>query len=377
MDETFLYQQIAETVRLDILEGRLKPGERLPSVRQMRERWNCTPGTVQRAYHALAREGLLVSHAGRGTQVAGSIPQVKAQAQGTLRRANLVHRSETFLLEALTAGYALAEIQQALDLAMDRWRVLDADRAPGDEAPALDVLRFYGSHDMVLNDLAHTVFGHQIRGAVLQLTYTGSLGGLIALAEGRADLAGCHLWDAESDSYNLPFVRRLLPGRAASVITLAHRRQGLILAPGNPLKIQGLEDLTRPEVRFVNRQPGSGTRVWLDAALQRLRIQPRQVAGYDDERLTHSDVARVVAEGGADAGLGLETAARAYGLEFHFLVRERYDLVMLAETAGRPSVRALVDWLSSIEGKQFIERHRGYESQSSGQLIPLNEEETP
>ena len=374
MDETFLYQQIAETIRLDILEGRLKPGDRLPSVRQMREQWRCTPGTVQRAYNALAREGLLVSHAGRGTQVAGSIPQGKAQAQGTLRRANLVHRSETFLLEALTAGYDLNEIQQALDLAMDRWRALDTDHATGGEAPSLEVLRFYGSHDMVLNDLAHTLFGHKIRGAVLQLAYTGSLGGLMALAEGRADLAGSHLWDAESDTYNLPFIRRILPGRAVRVITLAHRRQGLILAPGNPLKIQGLQDLTRPEVRFVNRQPGSGTRVWLDATLQRLGIQPGQIAGFEDERLTHSDVARVVAEGGADAGLGLETAARAYGLDFHFLVRERYDLVMLAETVERPAMRALLDWLSSSEGKQFVERHRGYESEFTGQTIPIKEE---
>ena len=376
MDETFMYQQIAETIRLEILEGRLKPGDRLPSVRQMREQWGCTPGTVQRAYNVLVREGLLVSHAGRGTQVAGSPPRAKAQAQGTLRRVNLVHHSEAFLLEALTAGYALDEIQQALDLAMDRWRALDADHTAEREAPAVEVLRFCGSHDMVLNDLAHTVFGHQIQGAVMQLAYAGSLGGLIALAEGRADLAGCHLWDVESDTYNLPFIRRLLPGRAVRVVTLAHRRQGLILAPGNPLKIQGLQDLTRPEVRFVNRQAGSGTRVWLDATLRRLGIRPGQIAGFEDERLTHSDVARAVAEGGADAGLGLETAAHAYGLDFHFLVRERYDLVMLAETAGRPAVRALFDWLSSSEGKQFVERHRGYESQSTGQMIPLIVEES-
>lgn len=365
MDETFLYQQIAEAIRRDILEGRLKPGDRLPSVRQLREQWRCTPGTVQRAYHALAQDGLLVSHAGRGTQVAGSIPQNKAQAQSTLRRAGLVNRSEAFLLEAFTSGYALNEIQQALDLAMDRWRALDGMR----ESPVLTILRFFGSHDMVLNDLAHTVFGTQIPGVVLQLTYAGSLGGLTALAEGKADLAGCHLWDAESDSYNLPYIRRLLPGKALRVVTLAHRRQGLIVAPGNPLKIQGLADLERPGIRFVNRQPGSGTRVWLDASLQRLNIRAEKIAGFEDERLTHSDVARVVAEGAADAGLGLEAAARAYGLDFIFLTRERYDLVMPIETSQTPAMRALLDWLSSGEARQFVERHRGYESQSTGQVI--------
>ena len=374
MDETFLYQQIAETIRRDILEGKLKPGDRLPSVRQLREQWGCTTGTVQRAYNALAREGLLISRAGRGTQVAGSIPQSRAQAQSTLRRANLVHHSETFLLEALTAGYDLNEIQQALDMAMDRWRALDADHRAGLDAPALEVLRFYGSHDLALNDLAHTVFGRVIPGVVLQLNYTGSLGGLIALSEGRADLAGCHLWDEATNTYNLPYIRRLLPGVEVCVTTLAHRRQGLILAPGNPHKIQGLVDLTRPGVRFVNRQPGSGTRVWLDATLRRMAIQPEQIAGFEDERLTHSEVARVVAEGGADAGLGLETAALAYGLDFIFLTRERYDLVMLAQTAGRPPVRALLDWLSSGEGRQFIERHRGYDGQSTGQVVSLDEE---
>ena len=367
MDETPLYQQIAERIRQDILEGRFKPGDRLPSVRQMREEWHCTPGTVQRAYNKLAREGLLVSRAGQGTLVAGGISESRGQEIETLRRAHLVHRSEAFLLEALTGGYALDEIQLAMDMAMDRWRALASEHITEREKPSVDALRFSGSHDMVLNDLAHTFFGRQLPGCALRLHYTGSLGGLIALAEGSADLAGCHLWDAETGQYNLPFVRRLLPNRAVTGVTLAHRRLGLILTPGNPLKIGGLSDLARPEVRYVNRQAGSGTRVWLDAALHKLGVPADKINGYSDERMTHSDVARAVAEGVADVGLGLEAAARAYGLDFHFLIRERYDLVMLAETAQRPPVRALIAWLESPAGKKFVDQHRGYESQETGQ----------
>ena len=364
MEETILYHQIAEAIRKDILTGRYKSGDRLPSVRQLCADWNCTPGTIQRAYQELAREGLLVSRAGRGTQVAGAVSQAKAQGQETIRRANLVNRMEAVLLEALTAGYDLNDIQQAMDLAMDRWRTLSVSQT----VPPAKTLRFAGSHDMVMNDLAHFFFGEVTQGVTLDLAYTGSLGGLIALVEGSADLAGCHLWDAESDTYNLPFARRLLPGKSILVVSLAHRRQGLIVPPGNPHNIHGLADLLRPGVRFVNRQSGSGTRVWLDAMFLKLKLDPKQVNGYMDERMTHSDVARAVAMRSADVGLGLETAAKAYGLDFIYLNQERYDLIMTSETANWPVVQHLIGWLGSEEGKRFVEKHPGYESQETGRI---------
>ncbi len=361
MDETHLYQQIAEHIRGEILSGKLKPGDRLPSVRQLCAQWRCTPGTVQRAYNELGRRGLLVSQAGKGTRVAGALPTTDAQAEPALRRASLVHRCEGFLLEALTAGFGLPEIQQAFELALDRWRVQEVKRV----VPSTTMLRFAGSHDMAVNALVARL-GEIAPGAALQVNISGSLGGLEALAEGRADLAGCHLWDAESDSYNLPFVRRLLPGKEALVVTLAYRRLGLIVPPGNPRRLYQLQDLVFPGVRFVNRQPGSGTRVWLDAMLERLGIAPSQVEGYRDERKTHSEVARAVAEGSANVGLGLETAAVAYGLDFVFLNRERYDLVLLAETAGREPVRRLLAWLASPEARDFINQFKGYEGSETG-----------
>jgi molybdate-binding protein/DNA-binding transcriptional regulator YhcF (GntR family) len=362
MEETVLYHKIADAIRKEIITGQYKPGDRLPSVRKLCEVWRCTPGTIQRAYNELAREGLLISRAGRGTQVAGPVPQAQVQAMGTLRRANLVNRMEATLLEALTAGYSLDDIQQAMDLALDRWRSLSME--PADPPAAL--LRFSGSHDMVMNEIAHTIFPQVAPGISLQLNYTGSLGGLIALAEGKADLAGCHLWDAETGGYNLPFARRLLPGKDITAITLAHRRIGLMMAPGNPRGIRGLADLAQAGVRFVNRQAGSGTRVWLDEALEHLGVDAGSIQGYADERLTHSDVARAVADGDADVGLGLETAAQAYGIDFLFLNRERYDLIMLSETAARPAIQNLVAWLRSEQGKAFVARRPGYEAQSTG-----------
>jgi putative molybdopterin biosynthesis protein len=364
LEESFLYHQVADSIRQAILTGALKPGDRLASVRQLCEQWNCTPGTIQRAYQELAREGLVISQAGRGTQVAGDIPQSKSQAQHTLRRAALVNRAETFLLEALTGGYHLDEIQRAVDMAMDRWRALSTERSPS----ASETLRFTGSHDMVLNELARVFFDRQVDSVHLELVFVGSLGGLIALAEGKADLAGCHLWDAESDTYNLPFIQRLLPGKDVTVVTLAHRRIGLMLPAGNPKDIHALSDLAQTGVRFVNRQPGSGTRVWLDASLANLRVPTQQINGYTDERLTHSDVARAVAEGQADVGLGLETAADAYGLDFIYLNEEQYDLVFLNEVAQRLDVQAFIAWLQSDTAKQFIGQHPGYDSQYSGQI---------
>jgi molybdate-binding protein len=254
----------------------------------MAGRWNCTIGTVQHAYQELTRQGLVTSRPGQGTRV---VKNIQLQGDTALRRAALIHRSEAFLLEVLTGGYRLDEVDRAMHQAMDRWRVVQREEIPVGE----NVLRLTGSHDLVLTWLA-SHFPEVAPGYSLQLRFTGSLGGLIALAEGRADLAGSHLWDEESDTYNEPFVRRLLPGQRVALVTLAHRRIGLILPEGNPRGIRGLPDLLQPGLRFANRQAGSGTRVWLDAAMRKSDLPTAQIHGYTDEKMTHSAVAQAVAE---------------------------------------------------------------------------------
>lgn len=366
MDEIFLYKRIAESIRQDILNGILQPNDRLPSIRELTNKWRCTPGTVQRAYQELAQQGLIISQAGKGTHVSRQIDQAQILARGPLRKATLVHKAEAFLLEVLTAGYDLPEVQQAFSLALDHWRGLQHE--PTAEAGA--IMRFYGSHDMAVTWLA----GHIreiIPNSTMQLVFTGSLGGLIALAEGRADLAGAHLWDAETDTYNLPYIRKLFPGKRIPVTRLAERRMGLIVAPGNPLGVYRLQDLARPQIRFVNRQAGSGTRVWLDANLKRLGISASQINGYEDEKTTHSEVARTIAEGKADAGLGLESAALAFQLGFVFLVQECYDLAAHTQAANQDPLLALFNWLKSSAGRQAIGQMQGYDGANTGMQIEV------
>jgi putative molybdopterin biosynthesis protein len=360
MDETFLYRKIADAVRMQILRGELHPGEQLQSVRAMAEQWDCTLGTIQRAYQELVRHGLVTSRPGQGTRVVDRLP---GRGETALQKASLIHRAESFLLEVLTAGYMPEEVEDAVRLALDRWRVVQQQSA----APAALTIRFTGSHDLAVTWLAGH-FAEIVPGYMLKVGFMGSLGGLTALAENRADLAGSHLWDEESDTYNQSFIRHLMPGRRIVLVALAYRCLGLIVPAGNPDGVMGLEDLTRQGLRFVNRQAGSGTRVWLDARLQRLGIESQSVAGYEAERATHSEVARAVAEGEARAGLGLEAAARPFDLDFISLTRERYDLVMNESFYQLPAMQKLVGWLGR-EGPQAFSGLVGYDTSITGKTV--------
>ncbi len=363
-DRTPLYLQIADSIRQDLLEGRLRAGDALPTVRDMAERWGCTPGTVQQAYKELTRQGIAISRPGQGTRI-GAKP-VELSGATPLRRATVAHQAEAFLLEMLSAGYTITEIERGFRASLDRWRALAEELPP----PHGGVLRFVGSHDPAVSLLAAR-FDRLCPGAAactLEVAYSGSLGGLIALAEDKADLAGCHLWDAQTDTYNEPFVRRLLPGRRVALLTLAHRRLGLVTRPGNPQGLTQLRDLVRPGVRFVNRQRGAGTRVWLDAQLQRAGVDPTLVIGYDREVTTHAEVARAVAEGVAEAGLAIEAVAVAYDLGFVRLTTERYDLVIPEEEWDRPALQALASWLSSADAREAIGALGGYETSETGRI---------
>jgi molybdate-binding protein/DNA-binding transcriptional regulator YhcF (GntR family) len=360
MDKTPLYQQIAEAVRQDILYGSLPHGAQLPSVREMAQRWRCTVGTVQRAYAELGREGLVMSRSGQGTRVVKA-PAARAISQAPLRRAALVNQAERFLLEMLAAGHATDEVEQAMRAAVDRWRVVE--QAPPESA--LGELRFVGSHDPAIALIAER-FDAIAPGSSLRVSYAGSLGGLMALARGEADLAGCHLWDAECDCYNTPFVQHLLPGRRVALLTLAERRLGLIVPAGNPAHVRDLVDVVQGALRFVNRQSGAGTRVWLDAQLRRQGVDSARVQGYQHEVATHSAVAEEIVAGRADVGLGVEAAALAYGLGFVALTTERYDLAILAESWRLELVQRLAAWLVTESARAAIAALGGYETTETG-----------
>ncbi|MEW6402281.1 MAG: substrate-binding domain-containing protein [Chloroflexota bacterium] len=360
MEQSHLYQKIVTSIRDDILSGVLKPGASLPPMRKMTEQWSCTTGTIMRAYQELARQGLVISHVGRGTKVVESLPE---QNQTPLRRAVLFNRTEAFLLDIMTAGFTPEEVEQSLHVALDRWRTFSS--VPVETFPG--VLRFVGSHDPAMALIA--AHYHEVTsGFTLQLSFTGSLGGLIALAENKTDLAGCHLWDENTDTYNEAYVRKLLPGQKVALLTLAHRRVGLILPPGNPQEVKCLADLTKPGIHFINRQQGSGTRVWLDAQLHRAEIEPSQISGYRDERMTHSEVARSISRGEANVGLGVQTAALSFGLDFELLTTERYDLVVHAEKWDLESVQTLHNWLETAQAKAAINNLGGYDTAQTGMV---------
>lgn len=361
-DKTPLYLQIAESIRQEVAYGAFNAGDQLPPLRDMADRWRCTVGTVQRAYAELAREGLVTTRSGQGTRVASPIHTANGN-RAALRRATLANQVERFLLEALAAGYQASEVEQTLHMALDRWHAIGQPPPEGGR----QAFRFSGSHDPSITLVAARI-GAIAPGASLRVSFEGSLGGLIAIARGEADLAGCHLWDEHTDSYNVPFAERILPGRQVVLLTLAHRRLGFLTPAGNPAGLGHLSDLARPGVRFVNRQRGAGTRVWLDAQLHRLGILADRLAGYADEALTHSDVARAVADGRADVGLGIEAAAIAYGLAFVPLTTERYDLAMLPEIWQSGPIQALARWLGSGEAQQEIAALGGYDVGQTGKV---------
>ncbi len=358
-DKTPLYQQIAESLRADILHGRRQSGDPLPTIRDMAQRWHCTPGTVQQAYRELARQHLVASRPGQGTRVTAAAPAAGAPP---LRRATLLHATESFLLEVLTAGYSPSEVEDAVRANLDRWRVLAHETT----LAVPDQLRFVGSHDPAINRLRDVLA--ELSGERLDIVFAGSLGGLMSLAAGEADLAGCHLWDSETDTYNIPFVKRLLPGQAVTLLTLSHRRLGLFVQPGNPLHIQDLPDLARPGVRFINRQSGAGTRVWLDVQLNQRHIDRTRIVGYGHEVPTHTDIGRALLTGEADTGIGIATIAQTMGLDFVPLTAERYDLVMRRETWETHAMQTLAKWLASDAARTMLDHLGEYDTHETGRI---------
>ncbi|MBN1565277.1 MAG: GntR family transcriptional regulator [Anaerolineae bacterium] len=359
MEKTPLYQTIAETVRKEIVYGTLQPDDELPTVRDMAERWQCAPGTIQRAYHELARQGLVVARPGAGTRVAAMPVSAMSKA---LRKASLANQTETFLLNMLAAGHAPDDIERAVRMELDRWRVM-VHTAPSEQR---DALLFVGSHDPTISLIAAQL--QQTFNLSMRFSFAGSLGGLIALAQNEADLAGCHLWDAETNTYNRAFVRRLMPGRQTALVKLADRRVGLLIAAGNPKEITGLTDLARDGVRFVNRQAGAGTRVWVDAQLGKHDVAPEAITGYENEVFTHTEVASLIAKEQADTGVGIEAAALAYGLDFIPLTTECYDLVIPSTTWETEAIQLLVASLSTAAMKTTINDLGGYDTTQTGSV---------
>jgi len=225
-----------------------------------------------------------------------------------------------------------------------------------------------GSHDNTLDVLADEL---RAQGTDLSLSssHVGSMGGLMAVKRGVCHLAGSHLLDETDGSYNVSYIRKFLPDVPVRLVHLVMRDQGLMVPPGNPKGIKGIEDLVRPDVRLINRQGGSGTRILLDYRLGQLGLAPEQIEGYGNEEFTHMAVAVAVLSGAADVGLGIYAAARALGLDFIPVVTEQYDLVMPADVYETAAVQSLLTVIKSDAFKQRVSALGGYHTERTGEVL--------
>jgi putative molybdopterin biosynthesis protein len=222
-----------------------------------------------------------------------------------------------------------------------------------------------GSHDVALDLLA----GRLAAGGIeLVSAHVGSIAGLVALRERSAHLAGTHVLDPETSTYNDVAVRRYGPREPVALVRLAEREQGLILARGNPLGITSLADVARAKARYVNRQPDAGTRILLDALLASAGIAADSVVGYDRMEFSHLAVAQLIANGNADTGLAIRAAAHAFGLDFVSVAWEPYDLAMPARSVGEPRVVRLIAILREPAFRAEVEALGGYDCAHGGDV---------
>lgn len=364
-----LYQQIVDAVRLRVARGQLHAGDRLEPVRQMADRLQINASTVAHAYQLLEREGVIQTNRRGGSVVAR---QVDDDSLWPVRETRLRGIVERALVEALAQGYAEGEVEVAFGLQIAAWRERRRGALEVRPAPAefTRLARFAGSHDLAFEALLAQA-RQQDPEFRFTTNYVGSLDGLAALLHGEVALAGAHILDEDSGLYNLPILHRLFPQGGLSVVTLVEREQGLIVADGNPKGIVDLAGLTRPGVRFINRQPGSGTRTLLDFRLRQACIVPDAIGGYQTASTTHLGVAAAIADGQADAGLGLYAAARAYGLGFVPLAHERYDLVFFAEDRRRPPLSTVLDSIATPHFRALVAEMGGYDVTHMGEETNL------
>jgi putative molybdopterin biosynthesis protein len=246
---------------------------------------------------------------------------------------------------------------------IDQWIEESASRLSQSNPRERSFLLVAGSDDpslWILRDL----FEQKTQPASFFMGTSGSSGGLAAVQSGVADVATSHLLDPASGEYNLPF----MPAKAVAV-QLFYRDLGLVVPKGNPKEIRSLTDLRRRDVRVINRQTGSGTRVYLDHEIARLKIDPKKISGYGTAVSTHLEVGLQVLRGGADVGLATKTTAVLLGLGFVSLRRERFDLLVLKDRFFAPSIQILMDIIGSGEFRDRVHAMGGYDVSESGRVI--------
>ncbi len=222
-----------------------------------------------------------------------------------------------------------------------------------------------GSHDPLLDE-AIDLIRRNWRDSIVASSHVGSMGGIMAVKRGEAHLGGIHLLDETSGTYNIPYLRKYIPEGGIALVECVERTQGLMVARGNPKGIHAFTDLIGHT--YVNRQKGSGTRILFDYYANKMNLDISVIQGYEREEFTHTAVAAAIAAGTADAGMGILSAAKIYGLDFIPICNEQYDLLIAEDALELESVKRL---LAVLQGKEFAQRLQqlgGYTLTNPGRL---------
>jgi molybdate transport repressor ModE-like protein len=236
--------------------------------------------------------------------------------------------------------------------------------------PQAQALRIHASHGFAVAALLQQLDAAKVP---VELRYRNSFESVAALAHGECDLAGFHVPIGDFERPAAQHYRRWLQDDAHQLVHLAVRGQGLFAAAGNPKQVRGLDDLKRRDLRFVNRQKGSGTRMLIELMLEKRGISASDVQGFESAEFTHAAVAAFIASGMADIGVGVQTAAHRFGLHFIPLVRERYFLAMARDSAARPPMPDVLSMLRSPSYRSKVAALVGYEAAETGRVISVAE----
>ena len=226
-----------------------------------------------------------------------------------------------------------------------------------------------GSDDLLLGRVLAQILHVECPELLTFYATMGSLGGIRAIREGKAHLAGVHLYHPQSGEYNLPYLGNFAPKERPLVFNLAYRTQGWMLRPKGSPAFQGATDLLQPGIRLINRERGSGTRVLLDHLLAKDGVDPKKVAGYANEVYTHLEVGLAILKGDADVGLGIQPVAEFLGLRFLPITAERYDLLV---PQGNLSVEPVRIFFNLLNSRKFLKRAKqlpGYDLRDSGKIL--------
>ncbi|MEP6874218.1 MAG: substrate-binding domain-containing protein [Burkholderiales bacterium] len=228
------------------------------------------------------------------------------------------------------------------------------------------LLRIHASHGFAIEAL-HDALG--AAGIGTELRYCGSTEAVASLHVGGCEVAGFHVPLGEFEAEAIAHYAQWLKPASQRLIGVATRRLGLMVAKGDPKKVYGIKDLARPDLRFINRQPGSGTRFLLDLLLRKEGLEPARVRGYEQCELTHAAVAAYVASGMADVGFGVETPARHFKLDFVPIQTERYFLLCEERSLEAPAVREMLAIVQSGAFKATVNRLPGYQADETTGVV--------